>query len=158
MKPYDNDPYVLEPPPTRRVSDVGSRAADQALAGLAHGAIIFGFLGIGFLMSLGIAGGVWLYGRHAPYVEYHAKQAGCYQIFVLLVNILTLILIGVMFGVSLLYPQWGFAGTLAWGLLIVWACWFVGSILFGVLAAVLVLLGKPFAYPYFGRRAARRLR
>jgi hypothetical protein len=33
--------------------------------------------------------------------------------------------------------------------------WFVFSILLGVWAAIRVFLGKPFAYPVFGRMAAR---
>ncbi len=144
------DAWLVPPPPPRPPS-----AGDRALAALAHGAIVFGFVGIGFLLALGINLGLWLYSRRSDYVGYHARQAGCYQAFVLVFNLGLAFVILLLFGFYLLYPQWTAVGALAGWLLVAGLVWFAGSILFGVAGAVLVLLGRPFAYPWLGRRGGR---
>src|SRR5689334_7751649 len=60
------DAYVLAPPPAWSPEQQPTPAHDRLLAAIAHAAIIFGFLGIGFLVSLGINLGLWLYSRHSP--------------------------------------------------------------------------------------------
>jgi Domain of unknown function (DUF4870) len=152
--PYD--PYVLAPPPPagppRRLA---SRAGDALIAGAAHAAIIFGFFGVGFLLSLAINAGIWLYGKRSPYVAYHAQQAGCYQLFVLAFNVAFLFMVILLFLFNGLYPQWTFVGQIAGLLAVAGVIWFVASILYGLWGAVRVLLGKPFAYPVFGRLARK---
>jgi hypothetical protein len=135
---------------------VGGRAADATLAAVAHAAIVFGFFGIGFVLSVAINIGIWLYSRRSPYVAYHAEQAGCYQCFVLVFNLLYLLVFGLLLGFSGLYPQWTWAGKIADAMFILGAFWFVFSIAYGLWAAARVLAGKPFAYPVFGKWAARR--
>src|SRR5918911_2564472 len=73
----------------------------RALSALAHGAIAFGFLGVGFLVSLAISGVIWLYGKRSPQVRFHSEQAGCYQCSVLLINILFVTILGIAGGFSL---------------------------------------------------------
>ena len=106
----------------------------------------------GFLIALGITLVIWLYSRRSPYVAYHARQAGYYQLFVVGFNIFLLFWVLLLFGFYLIYPQWLFVGVIAAWLTGVEAFWFVGSILLGVIGAVLVLLGRSFAYPLFGRK------
>src|SRR5437867_739718 len=69
------DPYVLAPPPGAAPTPAGPATQDRVLAALAHGAILFGFLGIGFLLALGINLVIWIASRRSPYVAYHARQA-----------------------------------------------------------------------------------
>jgi len=146
-------PYSPSPPD--RLRAVGGRATDATLAAVTHAAILFGLFGVGFVITLAINGGIWLYSRRSPFVAYHAQQAGCYQCFVVVVNILYLALGGTLLGVAAVYPQWGFVGPLLFVVAVTGVVWFVLSILYGVWAAVRVLLGRPFAYPVFGRLAAR---
>jgi uncharacterized Tic20 family protein len=158
--PGGADPYVLAPPPpasARRpvAAAVVGRTTDAVLAGLAHGAIIFGFFGVGFLLSLAFNLVLWLYSRRSPYVAYHAQQAGCYQCFVVVFNIVYLLVFLLCWGFYMAYPRWEFVGWITTILFFVGVVWFVFSILFGVWVAIRVFLGKPFAYPVFGRMAAR---
>jgi uncharacterized membrane protein len=127
------------------------------LSALAHGAIAFGILGFGFIISLAISGVLWLYGRRSPMVRFHAEQAGCYQCLVILINLVLIILLGSTTGLSLfnLITRHQDVTTLT-AATIVGAClflvWFGGSILYGVFAAAMVLAGKPFKYPVIGNR------
>ncbi len=126
------------------------------LSALAHGAIAFGFFGIGFLASLAISGIIWLYGRRSPQVRFHSEQAGCYQCSVLLINIVFVVVLGAAGGFSLFNvlqgrSDWSVGHLTILGL-IIFALWFVASILYGIFAAVMVLLGKPFKYPIIGGR------
>jgi hypothetical protein len=152
------DPYVLAPPPAAppivttgpRVAETAGRAAGAGLAALAHFAILFGFVGIGFLLSLAISGIIWLYSRRSPEVAFHAQQAGCYQIFVLVFNLGCAVLFGVFLAMSI-YLHWEWAGTAALLLVVFFVLWFPISILYGAWAGLMVLLGRDFRYPYFGR-------
>src|SRR5439155_18980109 len=74
-------PTPQRPPAPSYVID---RSTARALSALAHGAIAFGLLGVGFLVSLAISAAIWLYGRRSPEVRFHSEQAGCYQCSVLL--------------------------------------------------------------------------
>ena len=131
----------------------------RALSALAHGAIAFGFLGVGFLVSLAISGVIWLYGRRSPQVRFHSEQAGCYQCSVLLINLVWVVLLGAASGFWIFNGFNGrgdrvLGGWVAVGF-ILWVLWFAGSILYGLLAAILVLLGKDFKYPVIGDRFRR---
>src|SRR5437868_421691 len=115
------------------------RSLARALSALAHGAIAFGFLGVGFLLSLAISGVIWLYGRRNPQVRFHSEQAGCYQCSVLLINLVWILLLGAAGGFSIFSvinqrSDWGLGGWVAVGF-ILWLLWFVSSILYGLVAA-----------------------
>ena len=156
------------PPETRQAIPAGPSPApgyviDQSLAralsALAHGAIAFGFLGVGFLVSLAISGAIWLYGRRSPQVRFHSEQAGCYQCSVLLINLLFVLFLGATGGFSLFKvlrgeSDWGTGWLTGLGL-IVFILWFVGSIAYGIFAAIMVLMGKRFKYPVIGGRFER---
>lgn len=150
----DYRPQQQQPtPPPVHVID---KSAARVLSALAHGAIAFGFFGIGFLVSLAIAGVVWLYGKRSPQVRFHSEQAGCYQCSVLLINIAFIVVLGVAGGFSFFNflqgrGDWNVSGVVVIGV-IFFAIWFVLSILYGIFAAVMVLLGKPFKYPIIGNR------
>src|SRR5687767_299698 len=74
-----------------RLSHVVWSTTDRVLATLAHAAIGFGFFGIGFLLSLAISGVIWVISRRSPHVAVHAEQAGAYQVFVLVVNVVVIV-------------------------------------------------------------------
>jgi hypothetical protein len=153
-----DSPYVLAPPPTAgpggagtRVVQTAGRAADAGMAAVAHFAILFGFLGIGFLISLAISGVIWLYSRRSPYVAFHAQQAGCYQLFLLGFNLGCAALLGVLLALNI-YLHWEWAGTAALLLVVLFIAWFPISILYGAWGGLMVLMGRNFRYPYLGRR------
>jgi uncharacterized Tic20 family protein len=147
---------------------VVAKGSERALAAIAHGAIAFGFLGIGFLVSLAITGVIWLTSLKSSYVREQSDRAGRYQIFVLLVNILSIVLwlIGL---VLLLYLTnwrgWGNGGWQGWthldwrwlavvldGLALIIAvplfiAWYIGTIAYGVYGAIRALGGHDFHYP-----------
>jgi len=92
-------------------------------------------------------------------VRFHSEQAGCYQCSVLLINIALIAVMGASGGFSAFSAlhgtsDWG-AGWVFLILLFLFAAWWVGSILLGVVGAFLVLLGKPFKYPFIGDRVSR---
>ncbi len=147
---------------------VAGKGSERGLAAAAHGAIAFGFLGVGFLLSLAITAVIWLASRKSPYVRDQSDRAGRYQIYVLLVNILSigLWLLGL---VLLLYLTnwrgWGGGGWQGWthldprwlvvildGLVLVvavpvFAAWYVGTIVYGIYGAFRSLSGHDFHYP-----------
>ncbi len=130
------------------------RETERVLAGVAHGAIAFGLLGLTLPISLLITGIIWLYSRRSPYVRFHSDQAGCYQCSVLLVNVLLVIVLAVLggfavFGVFRGESTWTELGLVLWGIGL-FGVWFGITILLGVIGAVRVLLGKPFKYPFIG--------
>jgi hypothetical protein len=159
------DAYVIPPPPARtgpdvsgvgaRVVETGGRVADAGLAAVAHFAIFFGFLGVGFLLSVAISVGIWLYSRRSPFVAYQAEQAGCYQVFVLVFNLGCAALLGV-FLAGQIYWGWTWAGTAAALLIVFFIAWFPLSILYGLWGGLQVLLGRDFRYPVLGNWAARK--
>ncbi|HEY8600238.1 MAG TPA: DUF4870 domain-containing protein [Thermomicrobiales bacterium] len=152
----------------RRSVRVAGRGSERVLAAAAHGAIAFGFVGIGFLLSLVITGVIWLASKKSPYVREQSDRAGRYQIFVVLANILMIALW--IIGFSLLiyltnWQGWGNGGWQGWRqldwrwLLIVLdglallitlpliVAWFFGTIGYGVYAAIRALRGDDFHYP-----------
>ena len=151
------DPYRPGAPRPPLASGPGGRAVDGVLAATAHASILFGLLGVGLLLTLLIDAGIWIYSRRSPYVAFHARQALYYHGFLFLFNLAYLCGLFVLFGFYMAYPHWEFVGNLGLAFVFPGIVWFVGTILYGLVGAVLVLLGRPFAYPIFGRWAARRL-
>src|SRR3954463_3754172 len=133
--------------------EIADRSAERALSALAHGAIAFGFFGFGFIVSLAITGIIWLYAKRSPEVRFHAAQASFYQCSVILINVLFVVVLGLGGGFSIINIGQGRGAelaalvTLGFGL---FALWFVLSIIYGLIAAVMVLLGKRFKYPFIG--------
>ncbi|MGA7733315.1 MAG: DUF4870 domain-containing protein [Chloroflexia bacterium] len=157
-RPSPSQPNQTQPlPPVGQLAD---KSTERALSALAHGAIAFGLFGIGFLVSLGIAGVIWLYARRSPEVRFHSEQAGCYQCSVLLINVIWIAVLGVSGGFSIFAWFRGEGGGLTGWVLIatcVFALWFFLSILYGLVAAIFVLMGKRFKYPIIGDRFEKRV-
>jgi hypothetical protein len=153
----------------RRGIAVAGRGSERTLAAAAHGAIAFGFVGIGFLLSLVITGVIWLASWKSTYVREQSDRAGRYQIFVLLVNILAIGLWVLGLALLLWLTGWrlfGFGGgdpeiarslpitlviILDLLLLIVTipiiVIWYFGTIIYGVYGAARALAGHDFHYP-----------
>lgn len=144
-------PRENRPPPAGQAIDQGT---ERLLAAVAHGAIIFGFLGVSFLISLAITAVIWLYSRRSPYVRFHSDQAGCYQCSVIIINVVVVTLLAVyggfaIFGAIRGEVEWSAIGPVAWGFLL-FLLWFAASIIYGAIGAVIVLLGGSFKYPLIG--------
>ena len=153
--PKETPPRPYAPLPAR-TAQVVDRSAERVLAAVAHGAIAFGIFGIGLLVSLFISGVIWLYSRKSPHVRFHSEQAGCYQCSVLLINFVLLIVVIFSGGFSIFQvfqgrEDWGTSWVTLFGV-VLGIIWFVGTILYGVIGAVMVLLGKPFKYVIIGDR------
>jgi uncharacterized Tic20 family protein len=139
---------------------------DQRIAAVAHLSIGFGVIvGVGFMIGLAVNLVIWLRSRRSPVVEYHAEQAGAYQLSILLIN---MVLVGLWIAMAVgvigspdvsigSVPLWQpIAGS--WCVLTpLIAAWFFGTILYGVYGGLLVAAGKDFSYPIFGPWARRRL-
>lgn len=145
-----------------------ARGGERALAAAAHGAIAFGFVGIGFLLSLAITAVIWVASWRSRYVREQSDRAGRYQIVVLLVNVLTVALWVAGLALLLWLTGWrlfgwgggdpGVAGAWWVGLIIfallilliaavpVFAVWYVGTIVYGVYGAARALAGHDFRY------------
>lgn len=132
---------------------------ERVLAAIAHGAIGFGFLGIGFVLSLVISGGLWLASLRLPYLRVQADRAGRYQLFVLLANIALAVTWGAGLGLLVYLGGWqgwvgGGARAVAWGLLALvlaltlpfLVLWYAGTIAYGLYAAARVLTGVDWQY------------
>jgi uncharacterized Tic20 family protein len=144
-------PQALQVTPSPGPGYVIDQSLARALSALAHGAILFGFLGVTLPLALAISGVIWLYGRRSPQVKFHSEQAGCYQCSVLLINLLIVVVLGAAGGLSIFniwngHSDGGLGGLVGLGF-ILFLVWFVASILFGLVAAVAVLLGADFKYP-----------
>ena len=163
----------------RRGVTVAGRGSERALAAVAHGAIAFGFVGIGFLLSLAITAVIWLVSKKSTYVREQSDRAGRYQLFVVFFNIVVVALWIVGFALLLYltnWQGWGNGGWQGWrqldwrwllivleGLFLLVAiplfiAWFFGTIAYGVYAAVRALRGDDFHYPpppWKWRRARR---
>lgn len=161
---------------------VAGKGGERALAAVAHGAIAFGFVGIGFLLSLAITAVIWLASKRSPYLQEQSDRAGRYQIYVVVVNVIAIIawLLGLALLGSLLSWQGGLFGGHATALdglgprwiivaldalllviaLPIFAVWYVGTILYGIYGAYRALGGHDFRYPppfwKRGRRARDR--
>lgn len=153
----------------RRSMVVVGQGSERTLAAAAHGAIAFGFVGIGFLLSLVITAIIWLASWRSPYVREQSDRAGRYQIFVLLVNILVIVLWALGLGLLLWLTGWRFIGlgggdpqiarSLPITLVIlvdlllliiavpIFVVWYFGSIIYGVYGAARALAGHDFHYP-----------
>ena len=146
--------------PYREATHIVDQGAERALAALAHGAIAFALFGVTFLISLAISGVIWLYSKRSPEVRFHAAQASLYQCSVLLLNLVFITVLGVGGGFSIVNIIRGGSPDMArwvlWGL-VFYVIWFFASILYGVYAAVMVLLGKRFKYPFIGNRYAKKV-
>jgi uncharacterized membrane protein len=155
MSPYDPTQRPYSSP-----VQLADRGAERALSALAHGAIAFGLFGFTFIVTLAVTGVIWLYSRRSPEVRFHARQAGLYQCGVLLINLLFVIVLGVGGGFSIINIVQGNGSDLArwvlWGL-VIFVVWFFASILYGLYAAVMVLLGKRFKYPFIGDRYEKKV-
>lgn len=165
----------------RRGTALAGKGSERVLAAAAHGAIAFGFVGVGFLASLAITAVIWLGSKKSPYVREQSDRAGRYQLFVVLANIL---LIGLWLAglVLLLYltgwRNWGNENWQAWqqinwrwvivsldGILLLLSApfiiaWYFGSIIYGVIIALRALQGHDAHYPpppwQWRRRAGRQ--
>jgi uncharacterized Tic20 family protein len=151
----------------RRILD----AADRRVAALAHLGIGFGLVaGVGFLLGLAINVVIWLRSRSNPMVEFHAEQAGAYQLFVLTSHIvfavlwaggIVLLMGGSQVGEGLLSMRsLAMSGWLS--LLGLEILWYFGSIFYGVYGGLKIALGGEFSYPVIGpwveRQLAKRVR
>jgi|SRR5436190_7083855 len=141
-------------------------ATDRRIAAVAHLSIGFGVVvGVGFLVGLAVNAVIWLRSRHSPTVEFHAEQAGAYQLFVLLSNILFIVvwlgglafmMTGLPAGEGLLsFKNVTIGGWLL--LLIPEIVWYFGSIFYGLYAGTKVAIGGEFTYPVIGTWVKRRL-
>lgn len=160
MQPPYNPNQQNRPPPMPPAVQVVDKSSERALAALAHGAIGFGLFGITFFVSLVIAGVIWLYSKRSPEVRFHSEQAGCYQCSVLLINLVFIVVLAIGGGFSIFSMMRGEGGSLAgWVIvgLVAFAGWFFLSILYGLFAAVMVLMGKRFKYPIIGDRFEKRV-
>ena len=140
------------------------------MATLAHAAIGFGFLGIGFLLSLAINVAIWLMSRRSPHVAIHAEQAGAYQLSVFVINVLVVVAwlaaSVALFGRVVFFPpaEVGEIERAAWPLAVglwllavpIFGVWHVASIALGLIGALRVAAGQPFWYPFWGRWARRK--
>lgn len=139
------------------------RQVDQRVAAVAHLSIGFGVIvGVGFLLGLAINLVIWLRSRRSLVVEYHAEQAGAYQLAVLSINVG---LIGAWVAVLVLgMGNYGLGGLSFGQILTAMLCllpfeiiWYVGTIALGVYGGLVVAAGREFSYPVFGPWARRRL-
>ena len=89
-------------------------------------------------------------------MRFHSEQAGCYQCSVLVINAVLFIVflssgifsvIQAFQGKAELGASWISLVAVVLGLV-----WFVGTIVYGIIGAVMVLLGKPFKYAIIGDR------
>ena len=142
------------------------RHVDRRIAAISHLSICFGvIIGVGFSLGLVINLVIWLRGRRSTFVEFHAEQAGLYQLTVLLSNLL---IIGIWIGVVILLmgdSEVG-AGQLSirqifmgmWcALFPLQVAWYVGTILYGVYGGIVIASGGSFTYPIIGPWVRRRL-
>ncbi|MFN8636274.1 MAG: DUF4870 domain-containing protein [Chloroflexota bacterium] len=147
----------------RTAGHVVMRQVDQRVAAVAHLSIGFGVIvGVGFLLGLAINLVIWLRSRRSPVVEYHAEQAGAYQLAVLLANLgmaggWILVLVLWMGDYALGWLSFGQILTAMLVLLPFEIAWYFGTIALGVYGGLVVAAGRDFSYPIFGSWARRRL-
>jgi uncharacterized Tic20 family protein len=153
-------PYDPNRQPYSTPVQIADRGAERALSALAHGAIAFGLFGFTFPIALAISGIIWLYSRRSPEVRFHAAQASFYQCSVILINVLFIVVLGIGGGFSVIRlfrgEDAGLVHWVAWGF-VIFVVWFVLSILYGMLAAVMVLMGKRFKYPWIGDKFEKKV-
>jgi hypothetical protein len=140
---------------------VVEEGADRTLSAVAHGAIAFGLLGITLLISLAISGFIWLYGKRSRKVQFHAEQAGCYQLIILTVNALVIVALALTGGFAIFQNvlrrnDFGTSWVLCIGL-VFFATWYFVAIAYGIYGAIRVLMGRDFKYPLIGKWIKRRM-
>jgi hypothetical protein len=140
---------------------LADQSAQRVLGALAHGAIALGLFGFTLVASLLVSAVIWVYARRSPEVRFHAEQAGCYQLIVLLVNALFLLGVGTTGGFWIFNLLQGKGpGELGAGVVVglcLFAVWIAISTAYGIIAAVMVLLGKRFKYVFIGDRFEKRV-
>jgi len=139
---------------------------DQRIAAVSHLSIGFGIvIGVGFLVGLAINLVIWLRSKRSSVVAFHAEQAGAYQLAVLVTNlamagIWIAVLISLMgrsqMGEGML-SMWDMLAGVWLALLPLQIAWYVGTILYGLYAGVMVAAGRDFSYPIFGKWARKRV-
>ncbi|HET9493597.1 MAG TPA: DUF4870 domain-containing protein [Chloroflexia bacterium] len=163
--PNPNYPYQQPPPPPgsepHPAVQVVDKSAERALSALAHGAIGFSLFGVTFFVSLAVTGIIWLYSKRSPEVRFHAEQAGCYQVIVLAINFTVVLLLSASGGFAIfnLFRGQNIA-ELNTGVVVglcLFGAWFVLSILYGLFAALMVLMGRRFKYPIIGDRFEKKV-
>jgi uncharacterized Tic20 family protein len=139
---------------------------DRRVAAVAHLSIGFGIVvGVGFLLGIAINLVIWLRSKRSPFVEFHAEQAGAYQLVVLITNVL---IVGIWLGVIVMLMGDSEVGagqlSIRQILMGMWCAlaplhlaWFVGTILYGLYAGLVVAAGGDFTYPIVGPWARRRV-
>lgn len=139
---------------------------DQRIAAVAHLSIGFGVvIGVGFLVGLAINLIIWLRSKRSSVVEFHAEQAGMYQLAVFLINIVIVALwiglAGTLIGGPAPVPGELTAPMMLMGLwcalVPVFALWFFGTIGYGIYAGLVVAAGRDFSYPIIGKRVRERM-
>jgi len=139
---------------------------DQRIAAIAHLSIGFALIpGIGFMMGLAINAVIWLRSKRSPVVEFHAEQAGAYQLAVLLINVALVASWIAIAGTTIGGFDWHIGSVALWQPLTALLCLltpliavsYFGTILYGVYGGLLVAAGKEFSYPVYGPWARRRL-
>lgn len=139
---------------------------DRRIAAVSHLSIGFGVvIGVGFLLGIAINVVIWLRSRRSAFVEFHAEQAGFYQLFVLLSNVT---IVGIWIGVVVMLmgdSELG-SGQLSirqilmgmWcALLPLQIAWYFGTIVYGVYGGLLIAAGRDFTYPIVGPWVRRRM-
>ncbi len=164
---------------TRQSLRLAGTGTERALAAVSHGAIAFGFVGIGFILSLVITAVIWLASKRSPYLQAQSDRAGRYQIYVVVMNVVVIVvwllflaLLGYLVGWEGLWNgSIQRTGGLGWRWIIVvidallllvaipiFAVWYVGTILYGIYGAYRSLRGHDFHYPPPFWRLGRRNR
>ena len=166
---------------TRRTVRLAGTGTERAMAAISHGAIAFGFVGIGFILSLVITAVIWLASKKSPYLQEQSDRAGRYQIYVVVMNVvviivwlLGLVLLGKLLNWDSLFsggvqnagnlgPRWIIVVIDALFLIVaipLFVVWYVGTILYGIYGAYRSLRGHDFHYPppfwKLGRRGRDR--
>lgn len=139
---------------------------DRRIAAVAHFSIGFGIVvGVGFLLGIAINVVIWLRSKRSAFVEYHAEQAGWYQLVVLVTNV---VIVAIWIGVVILLlgdSEIG-AGQLSvrqifmgmWcALLPLHLAWFFGTIAYGIYGGLVVAAGGEFDYRIIGPWVRRRM-
>ena len=169
-QPYGVPPAIPEP---ARAPSLGAHIRkkatehiDQRIAAISHLSIGFGVVvGVGFLVGLAINLVIWLRSRRSSVVEFHAEQAGLYQLSVLIVNIVT---IALWLGVAIMLMGGSTLGEgelsgrqilmgLWCALVPLFALWFFGTIGYGIYAGLVVAAGRNFSYPIIGKHVRQRM-
>jgi uncharacterized Tic20 family protein len=139
----------------------GTTSDERLMAAIAHGSVILSFFGP-IVPAL-----VWTFQRRkSPYVAFHALQAIGYQMLTFWVGMAAYLLFVLVF-MLVAIPLMGLAASnsdfevppfILQGSMMFFMFGFMGIyMLFGIVGAVLCLLGKDFKYPVLGKRLEKYL-